>query len=96
MPSISSVYSLIEKKLSEAGISRSAYTLGADYSDDSYCLYNDEKWWYLGWNERGKKSELARFVGDIEAAEYLVFLLRKDAPGADFPKFDWTEYASLP
>ncbi|MGL5839185.1 MAG: hypothetical protein ACRCY3_11840 [Sphingorhabdus sp.] len=96
MPSYESVIGLIQKKFDEIGLDRNSYTLGPDYKDDSFCLYKDGGDWCVGWNERGKKWPQAKFGGDLEAAEYLIFLLKKDGPDSGFPKIDWTAYASLP
>jgi hypothetical protein len=96
VPTTASVIGLIKKKFGEVGLDENSYTLGDAYRDDSFCLYTDGQHWFVGWNERGQRNELARFVGDIEAAEYLIFLIKKGSPVVPFPDLDWTEYARMP
>jgi hypothetical protein len=95
MPSKLAIYNLIKKKFDEIGLDQSHYTLGHDYKDDSDALYDDDTYWYVGGNSRGKRIEEARFHSGIDAAEYLIFIKYKGSQNP-FPTIDWTEYASLP
>lgn len=96
MPTTASVTNLIKKKFDEIGLDQCAYTIGESYKDDAFCLYTDGQYWFVGWNERGQRNELARFAGDIEAAEYIIFLIKKGSRDLPFPDLDWTEYAKMP
>ena len=96
MPRLDAVYSLIKKKFNAVGLNPDRYTLGDDYQDDSYALYSDGKYWYIGTNDRGKAHEEARFNSPASAAEHLIFILLKGTQKVTFPDIDWTEYASLP
>ncbi len=96
MPKLHAVYGLIRKKFEEIGLDPSTYTLGDEYQDDSYALYSDGDFWYVGGNDRGRPNESARFNSPARAAEHLIFLVLKGSPKITFPEIDWTEYASLP
>jgi hypothetical protein len=96
MPSVSSIYSLIRKKLDMILVDPAIVVVGNDSADDQYVIKEDDGKWDLFWAERGRLRIQATFNNGPDAAEYLIFLLFKEHPDVKFPQIDWTEYASLP